>query len=34
MGGTLANGTDTAEGFPVSQDVYGFKLIFSQEMIL
>ncbi|MCS3795067.1 Ig-like domain-containing protein [Niastella sp. OAS944] len=26
MGGTLANGTDTTEAYPVAQDVYGFSL--------
>jgi RHS repeat-associated protein len=26
MGGTLTNGTDTTEAFPVTQDVYGFSL--------
>lgn len=26
MGGTLANGTDTTEAFPVAQDVFGFSL--------
>lgn len=26
MGGTLTNGTDTTEAFPIAQDVYGFSL--------
>jgi YD repeat-containing protein len=26
MGGTLVNGTDTTEAYPVTQDVYGFSL--------
>ncbi len=26
MGGTLTNGTDTTENFPIAQDVYGFSL--------
>ncbi|MFT3703002.1 MAG: RHS repeat-associated core domain-containing protein [Agriterribacter sp.] len=26
MGGTLTNGTDTAEAFPIAQDAYGFSL--------
>ncbi|MCC6288562.1 MAG: hypothetical protein IT249_11825 [Chitinophagaceae bacterium] len=26
MGGTLANGTDTTEAFPIAQDAYGFSL--------
>jgi hypothetical protein len=26
MGGTLTNGTDTTEAFPIAQDVYGFGL--------
>jgi hypothetical protein len=26
MGGSLTNGTDTTEAFPVTQDVYGFSL--------
>jgi RHS repeat-associated protein len=26
MGGTLANGTDTTEAYPVAQDVFGFSL--------
>jgi RHS repeat-associated protein len=31
MGGTLANGTDTTEAFPVAQDVYGFSLNYSNN---